>query len=508
MKIQDEDKSRRLVLVTGVTGYVGGRLVPKLLESGFPVRVLVRGGPERLRGRDWAEKVDIKSGDVLDRESLSPAMSEVEVAYYLIHSMRDSSEFRKRDILAAENFASAAASAGVKRIIYLGGLGDPEGELSEHLQSRHETGAVLGQHGVPVTEFKAGIVVGSGSLSFEMVRHLTERLPVMICPKWVFTRTHPIAIGDVLDYLVATIDVPESLGQVIEIGGADVLSYAEMMHAYARERRLKRIIIPVPVLTPRLSSYWAHWVTPIPATIARPLINGLRYELVARDDKARQLFPGIRPIDYQSAVKLALSRIEKGEMESIWSDALISSQGDQPPLRLTQEQGMIIERRHTQVDVPPELLFSVYTGIGGDRGWPSHTWLWRLREAIDRIMGGVGMRRGRRHPDELREGDALDSWRVEAVDPGRRLRLRSEMKLPGKAWLQFESKPVQDSCAEFTQVSYFAPRGLLGLVYWYTLYPFHRLVFSGTHKGVISEAESRQVSGVDKDNSLDRQQVP
>ncbi len=478
-----------LVLVTGATGYVGGRLVPRLLDKGLRVRVLVRGGPQRLTGRSWRDDVDIVAGDVLSSDRLDSIMRGVDVAYYLIHSMRGNDEFSRRDIQAAQNFSQAAAAAGVKRIIYLGGLGDPTSELSEHLQSRQETGETLRQAGVPVTEFRAGMIVGSGSLSFEMVRHLTERLPVMICPRWVFSRSHPIAIRDILSYLVAAIDTPDSSGQIIEVGGADVLTYAEMMKTYARIRRLRRFIIPVPVLSPRLSSYWAHWVTPIPASIARPLIKGLRYELIADDTLAHSLFPQIEPIDYASAVKLALDRIEQGQIESIWSDALASSKGDIPPVYVTQEQGMLIERRQELVQASPESIYRVFSGLGGERGWPPYNWLWRIRGAIDRLVGGVGMRRGRRHPDSLRVGEAVDFWRVEAMEQGRMLRLRAEMKLPGRGWLQFETKESQDGNSELVQTAYFVPKGLSGLAYWYGIYPLHNIIFARTIEEIAQRAE-------------------
>jgi hypothetical protein len=327
-----------------------------------------------------------------------------------------------------------------------------------------------------------------------MIRHLTERLPVMICPSWVFVRTHPIAIGDVLSYLVAAIEMPGNENQVVEIGGADVLTYAEMMQVYARARGLRRLIIPVPVLTPRLSSYWAHWITPIPASIARPLIKGLRYETVARDSKAIKLFPHIKPMDYKAAVKLALRRIEEGQIETIWSDAIASSKGDVTPVHLTQEQGMLIERRRLLINAPPETVYKTLIGLGGERGWPPYTWLWQLRGAIDRLVGGVGMRRGRRHPDKLRKDEALDFWRVEAIKPNRLLRLRAEMKLPGYGWLQFEIQPKAEASSELIQTAYFAPKGLFGLIYWYGIYPIHRFIFFRTIESIADVAE-RAVTG-------------
>jgi uncharacterized protein YbjT (DUF2867 family) len=478
-----------LVLVTGATGYVGGRLVPRLIEQGYRVRVLARGGPERFNGRSWRDDIEIAIGDVLQPDGLDSIMTGVSHAYYLIHSMRGSAEFSQRDIQAAQNFANAAKAAGVKRVIYLGGLGDSSRELSEHLKSRQETGAALRQAGVPVTEFRAGIIVGSGSLSFEMVRQLTERLPVMICPRWVFSKTHPIAVRDVLSYLVLTIAVPESGDQIIEIGGANVLTYADMMKTYARIRSLRRLLIPVPVLSPGLSSYWAHWMTPISASMARPLIEGLRYELVADTEKARLFFPDVEPMDYATAVELALKRLDEGQIESIWSDALASSNGDIRPEMLTQEQGMLIERRQVNVNASPQAVYRTFSGMGGERGWPPDNRLWRVRGAIDRLIGGVGMRRGRRHPDQLHEGEALDFWRVEAIEPDRKLRLRAEMKLPGRGWLQYEANDIEEGQSELTQTAYFAPKGLLGLVYWYGSYPVHSLIFARTIEEIARRAE-------------------
>lgn len=486
--MQIKPAARHRILVTGVTGYIGGRLVGRLLEQGYPVRVLVRGGAARLSGRRWFEDVQIAVGDVLEPETLPDALKDIDAAYYLIHSMSHSKEFSDRDIQAAENFARAAGEAGVQRIVYLGGLGDPESALSEHLQSRQDTGDALRRHSVPVTEFRAGMVVGSGSLSFEMMRHLTERLPVMIAPRWVYTKTQPIAIRDVLNYLIAALDTPDSAGEVIEIGGEDVLSYAEMMLTYGRIRGLRRWMIPVPVLSPRLSSYWAHWMTPVSASVARPLIEGLRNELVVRSERSAKLFPEIRPMDFKTAVQRALRRIEAGDIETVWSDALMSSQGDARPVTLTQEQGLLIERRHKAVDAGPETVFRAFSGIGGERGWPPYNFLWRARGLIDRLIGGVGMRRGRRHPDELQQGEALDFWRVELIEPGRLLRLRAEMKLPGSGWLQFEARPREDGRTDLVQTAYFASKGLFGLLYWYAVYPVHGPVFSGMIEWVAQQA--------------------
>ena len=481
------------VLVTGATGYVGGRLVPRLIEAGHSVRVMVR-DPERLHGRVWLSAVEVATGDVRAPETLGAAMAGVDVAYYLIHAMSDSPDFAARDREAALRFGEAARAAGVRRIVYLGGLGDPAADLSHHLRSRQETGEALRAAGVPVTEFRAAVIVGSGSVSFEMVRNLAERLPAMICPRWVYTRNQPIAVRDVLEYLVSALRTPGSAGRVIEIGGADVLTYRDMMLRYAKVRGLRRWLVPVPVLTPRLSSYWVHWTTPIPASIAGPLIEGLRNEVIVRDDAARTIFPAIRPIGYEEALRLALARLEVGDVESRWSDALQSSQGDRRPVSFEFSEGMFLERRRCETTASPASVFRVFTALGGAHGWLYGDFLWRLRGALDRLVGGVGLRRGRRDPHAVRVGDAVDFWRVEAVDAPRSLRLRAEMKVPGRAWLQFEANPREGGGTELVQTAFFAPRGLSGFAYWYLLYPLHALMFSKMVARVARRAEERDAA--------------
>ncbi|MGD8553079.1 MAG: SDR family oxidoreductase [Anaerolineales bacterium] len=479
---------RQTVVVTGATGYIGGRLVPRLIAEGYNVRVIAR-DPARLEGRDWQDKVEIFKGDALEPESLKPALQGAFAAYYLIHSMMSGSDFHERDVKAAHGFSAQAKDAGLQRILYLGGLGDPDAELSAHLRSRQDTGNYLRESGVPVVEFRAGIVVGAGSISFEMIRYLTERVPVMIAPRWVYTRTQPISIRNVLDYLVAGLEIEVTESQIIEIGGPEVMSYEQMLLGYAEVRGLRRFIIPVPVLTPRLSSYWVHWVTPIPAAIARPLIEGLRNEVIVRSDEARSLFPQIEPVPYKQAVAEALSSLEARQVETTWSDALVTTQGDVAPVRLTTQEGMIIEQRALEIDVSPQRAFRAFTSLGGKTGWLYANWAWWLRGLLDRLVGGVGFRRGRRDPLTLRVGDAVDFWRVERLIQGELVLLRAEMKLPGRAWLQFETHAVEGR-TQLQQTAYFAPKGLLGILYWYSIYPIHARIFSGLIRSVADLAET------------------
>ncbi len=476
------------VLVTGATGYIGGRLVGRLLNAGYKVRTLVR-DPQRLQGRPWAERVEAVQGDVLDLNTLRSAMAGVHAAYYLIHSMRDGADFHYRDLLAAHNFGVAAREARLQRIIYLGGLGEPNTSLSPHLRSRQQTGAVLRDSGVPVTEFRAAVIVGSGGISFEMIRYLAERVPVMLCPRLVNTRIQPISIRDVLKYLVAALDTLQSAGKIVEIGGADVMTYREMLMEYAAVRGLRRRMILVPVLSFGLFARLVHYLTPVPLSLARPLTEGLRNEVVVRDDTAHRLFPGIQPMSYRQAVQRALMRLEAHQVETTWSDALVSSQGVTSPVVLTTHEGMIIERRQCIIAAPPALTFRVFTGLGGERGWLYFNWVWHLRGIADRMVGGVGPRRGRRHADDLRVGDALDYWRVEAVEQDRFLLLRAEIKVPGRAWLEFKVEPIDGGESQLFQTAFFAPKGLFGMLYWYVLYPIHNLIFSGLIRELAQRAE-------------------
>ena len=475
-----------LILVTGATGYVGGRLVPRLLDAGYRVRCLVR-DPSRLQGRSWLNRVEVASGDALVPGTLREAMRDVSVAYYLIHGKQGGQSNANRDLEVARNFAEAAAEAGLERIIYLGELVDSTTNLSPYLRARHETGYILRQSRVPVTEFRAGMIIGSGSALFEMVRYLTEREPVLICPAWFFSQAQPIAIRDVLSYLIEALRTPDSLGKMIEIGGSTRLTYADMLLGYAKERGLKRTLVRTPFYAPRLSAYWVHMVTPIHWRVVLPLIEGLRARLIVRDGAAKKLFPQIQPIDFQTAVRLALGRIQRDNVETSWSDALVTVAGDVTPYTWTMEEGMFIETRQQLLGLSPEDVFRSYTGIGGERGWLYMDWAWGMRGWLDKAVGGVGLRRGRRHPDEIRVGEALDFWRVEEVETNRCLRLRAEMKLPGKAWLQFESRP-QKGKTLLIVTAYFAPYGLFGFLYWYAMWPFHKFIFDGLTRRIASRA--------------------
>ncbi|GAC1577170.1 MAG: SDR family oxidoreductase [Candidatus Elarobacter sp.] len=427
---------------------------------------------------------------MFDAGALAAAMAYCDVAYYLVHSMSDDKrDFTRRDREAARIFGMTAAAAGVKRIVYLGGLGEDGGRgLSPHLRSRHEVGRELRAGGVPVTEFRAAIIVGSGSVSFEMMRYLTERLPLMIAPKWVRTRCQPISVRDVIAYLVASLEQERSAGRIVEIGGTDVLQYCEMMLRYAKIRGLRRHIVIVPYFSPRLSSRWIHLVTPIPASIAQPLVEGLFNEVIVRDAAAAELFPAIRPVGYDEAVQRALDRYASTGPSTTWFDAFDVT--TLPGEYAGSEQGMLIDRREQTTNASPQHVFRVFTSLGGTKGWLYADWLWELRGVLDRLVGGIGTRRGRRSADTLRVGDAVDFWRVEAYRPGELLRLRAEMKLPGYAWLEFEALPRGDGGTNLRQTAFFDPRGFFGFLYWYSVLPFHEFIFGNMAKRIVREAEA------------------
>ena len=478
----------KTILVTGPTGYIGGRLIPRLLEAGHPVRVLTR-DPSRLQGRPWLNQVDVVQGDALQPASLLAALEGVSSAYYLIHGRQGGRHSAERDMTAARNFARAADQANIERIIYLGELVDPTARLSPYLRSRHETGYILRQGRVPVTEFRAGMIVGSGSALFEMVRYLAELQPVLVCPSWFFAKAQPIAIRDTLSYLVAALNTPESIGKLIEIGGAIQMSYADMLLGYAKERGLRRLLIPTPIYAPYLSAYWVHMVTPVSFRTVLPLIEGLHIESVVHDNLARKLFPKVEPLDFQTAVRYALVKIENGDIETSWSDALVTSAGDVRPYEFKLEEGMFLEKRQLLLDLPADAIFRAFTGLGGERGWMYMDWAWAIRGWMDKAVGGVGLRRGRRHPDEIRAGESLDFWRVESLAPGQGMRLRAEMKVPGGAWLEFQVLPQENGKNLFIQTAYFAPRGLFGYLYWYAMWPFHRFIFDGMIRKLAERAK-------------------
>ena len=473
------------ILVTGATGYIGGRLVPRLLAKGHQVRCVAR-DPSRLQGRNWPG-AEILQGDLSNPACLPALLEGIDVAYYLVHSMAEGHYFREQDRVMAQAFGQAAAAAHLHRIIYLGGLGDPDLVQSKHLVSRHEVGRVLAESGVPVVEFRAAVIVGSGSASFEMIRHLTERLPIMVVPRWVGTRCQPIGVRSVLEYLVEAMRHPNAEG-IFEIGGRDILSYREMMLEYARIRGLHRIIIPLSVPRPELSSHWVDLVTPIPFRIAHPLVESLQTEVVVRDDRALRTF-AVRPTGYTEAVERALARMTTDDVETTWASSLSSLSGLAPEERLVDmHEGLLFERHRRRVKASPERVFEVICALGGEEGWPAGNILWQTRGVMDRMVGGVGMRRGRRNPKELRVGDPLDFWRVEALEPPHLLRLRAEMKLNGKAWLQFEVQ-ADPAGSRVAQTAFFEPRGLLGYLYWYLVFPFHRFVFPGMIRAIKERAE-------------------
>ena len=468
----ETNTTKPLILLTGGTGYVGGRLLPLLEQSEYPLRCLVR-HPDYLKGT-VQPSTEVAKGDVLDPSSLRNALTGVHTAFYLVHSMSSAGQFEEEDRIGAQNFAQAAKQAGVQRIIYLGGLGDCDDQLSAHLRSRHEVGELLKESHCQVIEMRASIIIGSGSLSFELVRSLVERLPVMICPKWVQTVTQPIGIEDLLAYLMAALRWKKQQSQIFEIGGPQTATYGELMQEYASQRGLRRWLISVPVLTPRLSSLWLGLITPVYARIGRKLIESMRNPTLIRNHTALDEFD-VKPRPMSAAIARAIINEDHEISETRWSDAF-SSAAPRPAWGGAVFGNRIIDSREVQVEVPPEKAFAPVRRIGGTEGWYFGNFLWTLRGWIDLLIGGIGQRRGRRDPQQLRTGDVLDWWRVEKYQPDHLLRLTAEMKVPGRAWLEFEVNPTS-SGSTIRQTAIFDPLGLSGWLYWYTLYPLHAIIF-------------------------------
>ncbi|MFA9477272.1 SDR family oxidoreductase [Phycisphaerales bacterium AB-hyl4] len=482
-------EDRSCILLTGATGYVGGRLVPRLLEAGYRVRCVVRSA-DKLAARPWANDPNIESVelDLSDTAGLARAMRGCWCGYYLVHSMQSGRAYADADRQLASSFADAAEQAGLERIIYLGGLGEMGDDLSEHLRSRRDVEHVLAQGSVPVTVLRAAMVIGSGSASFEILRYLVERLPVMITPRWVQTLSQPIAIRDLIGYLVACLSVEETVGRTIDVGGPDIVSYERLMRITSEVIGLpRRWIVPVPLLTPRLSSLWIHLVTPVSFRIARPLAEGLRNPVVCRDDLAQQLMP--QPLlSVEQAISFAVQRTREQQVQTVWSGAGVIP-GDPD-----WAGGTVLEdRREYRVNAPADAVFNTICRLGGRQGYFAYDLLWQVRGGLDRLVGGPGLRRGRRDPQQIAFGDALDFWRVVDYQPGRQLTLRAEMKVPGEAVLQFnvEHDEGDNTRCLMIQTARFRPRGLGGIAYWYALLPMHALIFGGMQRGIARAAISQ-----------------
>ncbi|MGB3698447.1 MAG: SDR family oxidoreductase [Gordonia sp. (in: high G+C Gram-positive bacteria)] len=491
------------VIVFGATGYIGGRLVPELLAQGHEVRIMAR-TPTKLTDVPWRAGVDVVRGDVTDPVSVAAALADGDVLYYLVHSLVQR-DFVDVDRRAAQLVGEAAHAAGLRRIVYLGGLVPNEAHLSPHLASRAEVGAILRSSGVPAVELRAAVILGSGSASFEMLRYLSERLPAMITPRWVNNRIQPIAVRDVLHYLTHALSLPAEVNRAFDIGGPDVLTYLDMMREYAVIAGLRRrLVLPVPVLTPWLSAQWVNLVTPVPRSIAVPLMESLIHEVVCRDHDIAEYIPDPSEglTGYARAVELALARIRDLDIPTRWSDATArAAPSDPSPLDPLWSGGTLYkDERQVTTSASPESLWDVIEAIGGETGWYSFPLAWSVRGWIDRLTGGVGLRRGRRDPRRLRVGEALDWWRVEELDRPRSLRLHAEMKVPGQAWLELSLTPTADGGSIYRQRALFKPNGLAGQAYWASIMPFHGIIFSGMARNITGQAEKQQKAGPTEGN--------
>lgn len=481
------------ILVTGATGYIGGRLVPRLIDAGHDVRVIVR-RPERLRDVPWAADVDVVEGDLTDAAAVDRASRDVDVVYYLVHSMGGRGSFEDVESRIARNVATAATANGVRRIVYLGGLHPDGAELSRHLRSRVRVGEVLLASGVPTIVLQAGVIIGSGSTSFEMIRHLTEVLPYMPAPRWVRNFIQPIAVRDVLHYLIRAAEVPSEVSGAFDIGGPDVLRYGQLMNGYAVEAGLRqRPIAALPVLTPWLAGQWVNLVTPIPRRLAVPIIESLQFDCVMRDHRIDAVIPpppeGL--VGYRRSVRLALEKERLGEVETSWRNAEVAGAPSDPLPSDPDWSGhtVFVDLRERRSDASVDALWAVIEGVGGENGWYSFPLAWAIRGWIDKLSGGVGLRRGRRDPDTLHPGDAVDFWRVEAIERPRFLRLRAEMRVPGRAWLEMSAEP-DGAGSTYRQRAVFFPKGLAGRLYWWAVFPFHGIVFAGMANRITAEAEA------------------
>ena len=485
-------KKKENILVTGTTGYVGGRLVPKLLEADFSVRILTR-EPTHLNGRKWQDQVEVFLGDRTKAETCISALENIDVVFYMTDQKGDVAYNSRETIESARIFSKAAKNAGVRRIICLGWIETESGSEQTSQQSRMWLGDAMRASGISVIELRASIIMGSGSLFFEMIRHLAEKLPVMLLPKSFSVKLHPIAIHDVLAYLIRSVEVEEPLCQAVDIGLSNEKSLHEMLSAYADIRELKRWFVLVPIIPDWVAAFWINFITPIPIEVARPLIKEIQREKVKDEQCAKKYFPDIQPSSFEESVKLSLEYVKAGVVETSWSDALTAFQSDEGFVDMLNREGIVYERRYLVSPAPVSAVFNVIQRLGGTEGWLFFDWAWKMRGFMDRLTGGVGLQRGRRTPADLRVGDALDFWRVEAILPNKLLRLRAEMKVPGQAWLEFETAAVDEGHTSISLVAFFHPKGLTGLAYWYMLYPIHKILFTGMIQK-ISEKSLQQIA--------------